>query len=797
MSGRSLGSYQLCEVPERWRLSVWCHDYAVDAGRRMLARVRGHHSPHSRQPTQRVRVQGPSPLTDASESACDAVEPVLFENQGYELVFELENGWKVGRAWHKLDAVGLAFRHRHGEFGGYIDFGNDIGWFTLNIEIEHPDLGREAYSVSMEVHPRKLDLERDLTLIQRDVDDQYPLWLFSFAQKTEQGMQSVRRNSPPFPMLWLAHFTALKDDLSKNISRVLAAPHRRLAEKQRRLRPEAVHRRLSVRQEERVATAFSEQDERFRLDVELRHLSVDTIENRFVKGVLRVIDRELGRLSERLLAAARSEGLSASGIEQVVSWRKEFRAWAERPLFKDVGEFNGLSRESLVLQQRTGYAGVYRAWQQFKLYLEVFGRSAQISVKTINELYEVWCVIEVKRLLVELGFTELKSTPLALRADILELSLVEGESAAFVLERKDVSGQAVTVKLVHEPRYGRSSATYLTRTISQRPDIVLEVTFPNRERIIWIFDAKYRLANAKGNADSSESFDDDPRGGGDSEGQDLVPADAINQMHRYRDAILSAEAKEPRRFFRPVIGAFALFPGWYPDQQATENPYQENIAEVGIGAFPLLPNQDPVWLRTFLENHLLPSQPTARYSAGPDEVLAHGFARITAPGLSARRRSQLVLLAHVGRGRSANYLDDFMNGRAEWFHVRPVALERASVAPALLADLTHCAVAVEVEPGRSVIRFVYQLRTSAQLVERDCISSAQSGTSQPTGTGQYWLFSLGRAEELRAPVEYNPATGPYRVRIIPLSQLEAGTLWEEHQLHYEASRSAEGLEDPL
>ena len=138
-----------------------------------------------------------------------------------------------------------------------------------------------------------------------------------------------------------------------------------------------------------------------------------------------------------------------------------------------------------------------------------------------------------------------------------------------------------------------------------------------------------------------------------------------------------------------------------------------------------------------------------------------------------------------------------MNGRAEWFHVRPVALERASVAPALLADLTHCAVAVEVEPGRSVIRFVYQLRTSAQLVERDCISSAQSGTSQPTGTGQYWLFSLGRAEELRAPVEYNPATGPYRVRIIPLSQLEAGTLWEEHQLHYEASRSAEGLEDPL
>jgi hypothetical protein len=790
MNGSTLKEYELFKVQDRWQLSVWCSSHAVDSGRRMLARVRGHHSPHSTQPVQRVRVQGVSTSTNALGSACDSLEPVLFENQGYELVFELANGWKVGRAWHKLAAIGLAFRHRNGEFGGYIDFGNDIGWFTLNIEIEHEKLGQEAYSVSMEVHPRKLDLERDLTLIQRDIDAQYPLWLFSFAQKTEQGMRSVRQNTPPFPMLWLAHFTALKDELSNNIGRVLMTPHRRLAEKQQRLRPEAVHRRLSVRQEERVATAFRDQDERFRLAVELRHLSVDTVENRFVKGVLRVIDRELGRLSERLRAA---EGLSASGIDQLSSWRKEFRTWAERPLFKDVGEFTGLSRESLVLHQRTGYAGVYRAWQQFKLYLEVFGRSAQISVKTINELYEVWCVIEVKRLLVELGFAEVNFTPLALRADLLELSLVEGESAAFVLVRKDVSGQAVTVRLLHEPRYEprdrRSSATYLTRTISQRPDIVLEATFPNGERIVWIFDAKYRLATTKGNADNNESFEDDPADDSISEGQDLVPADAINQMHRYRDAILSSEAKEPLRFFRPVIGAFALFPGWHPNQKATKNHYQENIAEVGIGAFPLLPNQDPVWLRTFLGNHLLPSQSTARYSAGPDEVLGHGAARITAPGLSARRRTPLVLLAHVGPDRDANYLEDFFNGRAEWFHVRPLALERASVTPALLADLTHCAVAIEVEPNCSAIRFVYQLHTSAQLVERGQISNAQSGTSQPTGSGLYWLFNLGRAEELKKPLVYTPTIEPYRVRIIPLSQLRNGAPWEELQLHYEGSRS--------
>jgi hypothetical protein len=757
----------------------------------MLDRVRSHQVPPAALPPQRVRVRRVGAPTEPMAELGESLKPVLFENQGYELVFELEGGWIVERVWHKLDTVGLAFRARTGEFGGYVDFGNDVGWFTLNLELEHPELGREAYVVSMEVHPRKLDLERDLSLIQSVVQEEYPLWLFSFAQKTEQGMRGVRRNIPKFPLIWLAHFTALKDELRRNIGLVLAAPHRRLAEQRRRVRPEAVHRRLSSRQEERVEMALRAQDERFRLDVKLQHLSVDTVENRFVKGVLGVINRELGRLVERLCAAARDEGLSVGGIERLTAWRREFYQLADWPLFKEVGEFKGLIRESLVLQQRTGYAGIYRAWQQLKMYLEIFGRDADIAVKTVNELYEVWCVLELKRLLLELGFTEVKSSPLALRADLLELSLAEGESAAFTLERADSSAQVITVKLVHEPRYGRSSSTYLTRTTSQRPDIVLEVTFPNGERVIWIFDAKYRLATVKSGEDAAVIAAGETGEAVVSEGQDLVPADAINQMHRYRDAILRAEAKEPTRFSRPVIGAFALYPGWYPDQRETMNPYADYIAEVGIGGFPLIPNQDPVWLRRFLEEQLLPLQPAARYSSGPDEVLAMDFARISASGLSARRRSPLVLVAHVGPNRDAQYLENFKLGHGGWFHVRPLALERANVTPALLADVTHCAVAVEVKPGESVIPFVYPLRASGRLVNRDQISIAQSGTAIATGSGPYWLFSLGLAEALPEPLAYVPSETSYRVRIVPLAQLHSGAPWQELHLHYETARSVE------
>ena len=40
------------------------------------------------------------------------------------------------------------------------------------------------------------------------------------------------------------------------------------------------------------------------------------------------------------------------------------------------------------------------------LYLDLFGSHAAISMKSVAELYEVWCLLEVRRLLLTLGFIE-------------------------------------------------------------------------------------------------------------------------------------------------------------------------------------------------------------------------------------------------------------------------------------------------------------------------------------------------------------------------------------------------------
>jgi len=63
----------------------------------------------------------------------------------------------------------------------------------------------------------------------------------------------------------------------------------------------------------------------------------------------------------------------------------------------------------------------------------------------------------------------------------------------------------------------------------QKPDIVLRLTKPvggdNTFKLTYLFDAKYRLE-------------------ADREGVDSPPNDAINQMHRYRDAIYYRSNKE-------------------------------------------------------------------------------------------------------------------------------------------------------------------------------------------------------------------------------------------------------------
>ena len=504
--------------------------------------------------------------------------------------------------------------------------------------------------------------------------------------------------------------------------------------------------------------------------IETRRLSVDTPENRFVKMVLTRCVRELSVFVSRVRlnnAVPDRERLSKAFFDELSSWQRPLEQRLAEPLFHEVRNFSGLAQESLVLHHRAGYAKVYRIWQELKLYLDLFGSQSSISMKSVAELYEVWCLLEIRRMLMNLGFSEVEIRTAALRTKCLEKDLVDGMGTAFRFTRRD----GLKIRLAHEPPFSvtkNSEAKGIySWTTPQKPDILLEATFPDGSRIRWIFDAKYRIAA--------------------EDGDDLIPDDAINQMHRYRDALIHLTAGDDgvTEKSRPVVGAFVLYPGWF-DEGAEENPYGKAIEAVGIGGFPLLPGRDNSWLFAFLKEKFgdLFHEGSQERALAPDEHLLHDSVRIAPTGLSLSRYDDLTLVASLGNvaKREKQYVDHFMNGTAGWYHI-PASTTDKKISRAIMRELRFCAVATHpAGTGERSIEYLYEI-TSAQLVKRCKITAEQAGNIDPENQNEYWLLKFGASRLL--PVAFNAGgLRTFRFRLTGATELLAAQNWSDLSERY-------------
>ncbi|MGL4221251.1 MAG: nuclease domain-containing protein, partial [Shewanella sp.] len=423
---------------------------------------------------------------------------------------------------------------------------------------------------------------------------------------------------------------------------------------------------------------------------------------------------------------------------------------------------------------------VYRVWQELKFYLDVFGNQSSISMKSVAEIYEVWCFLCLKQILEQnLGFTLVDNGAVTLsQNDFFEYQLKDGFAGAFRFKRSD----GVIARLAHEPKFTQRGNPIRSYLVSQEPDIVLEVTLPKtslsdeEKQFIWLFDAKYRIKTDKNRLDDSSE---------DITTTDYVPDDAINQMHRYRDALIRLSGSEgtdsdlsspsttgqPVKKSRPVFGAFALYPGFFVQTQRP-NPYAAAIEEVGIGAFALLPSQADThycghhWLLEFLQAQIGPA-PTpqtghsnaAIYSTAgiAERLYVQEAARIPYYGMRQVLYPDLTLTAALGgqSGRSKDYFKAFEQGTARWYHLplstflekfkQHVAEEIRYLALASTSDTQHTTKQIDkLWPVKSVA-----------VVPRKAITAEQAG-KEDDSTELYYLFELGKPLALQSPVTQVP-----------------------------------------
>ncbi|NOJ03529.1 DUF2357 domain-containing protein [Vibrio splendidus] len=701
------------------------------------------------------------------EGASSITTPFFFENRQYWFDIEFERSVIKNTATvnHKHRLIEEAFHlTRNGDgLQAAINFGNDVGNCSFNIEYQVGDKLCSA-EVSFNIFATKMVMDQDLPLINRAIDDIYPLWRYSLSSKTSQHVSQSQRTTEKFELFWLAQFQRLVEDLQSGVKQVINSPHNRLQSFSKYQKLDRVNKRLNPKQAEKSQHLIQSGVATPRLPISFKKLHIDTPENRFIKMVINKVANNLHHLISTITRTEKSQ-LSGSFIQKVQTWQHTFNKMCKHQLWREVGTFKGQGGESKVLQQGTGYAKAYKAWQQLKYYLNNTNNQTDMSVKSVAELYEIWCFVEVMAVIKSLGFKEIKRELAKLKQVQFEKQFSkDGMAAAFEFSRDD----GVIIKLAHEPTFSPKGEKERTWTANQRPDIVLQVTLENQESFLILFDAKYRIDNYQIKAHNK--------------GFDAVPEDAINQMHRYRDAIIHQQKLENENPIksRPVMGAFALYPG-FCDQVNTHNPYQDAIDQIGIGAFALLPSANNqlghnLWLKNYLQQKLGASI-TSRSRLSNDYYFIEDSARIAPYGSCSARYQDLTMVAPLNEiGRDDTYLNLARSGKLKGYHTQLLATNRQNVHRNIVREVRYLLITVRnnMTDNSQFSKYLYRV-ANVKLLPRSKISQQFTGKDSQQD-GLYWFFEF--TDEpiiLNTPIE-KPYQEHFRFKLTKAELL--------HQLHH-------------
>ena len=495
-------------------------------------------------------------------------EAVFFENTDYHTLVQ---------AHQKVDNIQLSFSNgptnrclSGGDnlLFGTVNFGNQVGKTDLVLQYEKQGKTQQLHFTT-EVLSFKMDYRSDMKVIIRDIEEQYSMLSFAFLRETYLNFRTQSGQSTD--LIWWQIFKSCYEEIIKSCRQIINSPRRRLHSKVRHERAERL-RTIGPEIENEYANFKYEVNHYYRTE-ELCHTD-DTVENRFLKFVMNELLRRFLVVSRHIRAVSVNERIES----QLNVMQTELMRLVRHPFFRNIGRFHGFTQDSLVMKRGQGYRGIYQEWIKLLCGYELEEGINKLEIKDISELYEIWCFLKVKNIvqdvlgnLVETQYKGKKLTPRFIR----ELGWGTSSEVTFVRSTDGVELASVMYNAPVKEENDRVASAIegtTTFTTDQRPDIVLRLTkHKNGIKYTFLFDAKYRIH------DKAKS------------GMDVPPPSAIDQMHRYRDAIyyLEKETKAPKR---EVIGGYVLFPGNYTRDEYLNSYYHDSIEKIGIGAFPLRPS---------------------------------------------------------------------------------------------------------------------------------------------------------------------------------------------------------------
>lgn len=502
----------------------------------------------------------------------DVAPAVFFDNAEYPIWVEFKDHVKNARFGSILQSDNENFSFRKGILAGFINYGNEIGKseilidYIVGSELRHFKFGFDVLST-------KLNYHEHWRKIIEDIESEYRMLSLDYMKRTFHGFSPDTSGDTP-DLVWWSIFAGEQKKFINAVKSIIERPRHRLHGVESYVRADKLTR-IPISIENELAEHRKEQAHLYRVEQQVQ--SNDTQENRFLKYALGQITTKYDALKKRIESI---KGASDSFKGEMDSMLYTLKHLQRNPFFRTVGRFKGLNQESMILQKATGYSQVYRTWNLLRRAYSLNDGIYRLQSKDIATLYEIWCFIEVSHIVKEL---------LGVDVDVdhrnrMEMNgvftweLGKGEHSRILFKKDNVE----LAELVYNPKHtdkendSISMENLVTKTVPQKPDIVLQLTkndINQNMKMTYLFDAKYRIS-------------------GEVNGVDTPPDDAINQMHRYRDAIYYNDKKN-NALKKEVVGGYILFPGnAKTTDDIAKTGFYKSINEVNIGAFPLRPKDE-------------------------------------------------------------------------------------------------------------------------------------------------------------------------------------------------------------
>lgn len=321
--------------------------------------------------------------------------------------------------------------------------------------------------------------------------------------------------------------------------------------------------------------------------------TVDNAENRFIKYVLNQFLDFVEKCVDLFAKGTREE-------KEAKSLRSVLDGHLCHEFFKDISRPTTLALNSPVLQRRSGYREVLRAWLMFDLAAKMIWSGGndvyEGGKRDIATLYEYWLFFTLYDLFKEkFGLHQLQANDedidnlFKLDKNGINLILKSGYNVA-LSGKRNFGTRTLNIKYSYNRSFGGGtkyedqkagswSATLRPDyTITFWPEHLKEEDAEKLEEIVHIhFDAKYKVFQFTINTNVAEddlNKEDEEERKGIYKNQDLL------KMHAYRDAI------------RRTSGAYVLYPG-------TKSKEYYGFHEVvpGLGAFAVNPSDETIGVK--------------------------------------------------------------------------------------------------------------------------------------------------------------------------------------------------------